>query len=108
VAVETPLPFDDSTVGRGTQPVVRVAAIGNGAVFVGPEISPTKERLLLDTCNWLIGRDDSLTRNAEEWEYPRVVMSRREHELWKWTAWVGLPALFAYLGVVVLLVRRLR
>jgi hypothetical protein len=100
VAVETPLPFE-WMVGRGSQPTVRVAAIGNGGVFVGPEISPTKEKLLL-------GRDDSLTRNAQEWHYPRVEMSRRDHELWKWAAWVGLPGLFAYLGVVVLLVRRLR
>jgi len=107
VAVETPLPLS-WTLGRETQPTVRIAAIGSGSVFVGPELAPAKEKLLVDTCNWLLGRDDHLASEGEAWQYPRVEMTPREHKLWKWGAWVGLPGIFAYLGLVVLLVRRLR
>jgi hypothetical protein len=87
---------------------VRVAVIGHGGVFTGGELSPAKEMLLLDTCNWLLGRDQELALKETEWKYPRVELSERQHAMWQWGAWLGLPALFAYLGLVVVLVRRLR
>jgi len=108
VAVETTLPagwYPDKSSKPAT---VRVAAIGNGSVFTGSELSPAKEELVLDTCNWLLGRDDLLPKAEHVWAYPRVSLNAREHTLWHWGAWLGLPALFAYFGLVVLLIRRLR
>jgi hypothetical protein len=86
-----------------------VAVIGQGEVFVGSELSPAKERLFLQTANWLLGRDDYLPRADHPWSYPRVPLppESSEHRLWLWGAF-GLPLLFAYLGLVVLLIRRLR
>jgi hypothetical protein len=37
-----------------------------------------------------------------------MVPGSREEQLWLWGTRLGLPVLFAYLGLVVLLVRRLR
>jgi hypothetical protein len=62
----------------------------------------------LDTCNWLMGRDDLLTHASPPWQFPRLSLGRNEAMLWQWGARLGLPALFAYLGLVVLMVRRLR
>jgi len=108
VAVETPLPAD-WYVEKGTTPAtVRVAAIGSGHIFVGPDLSPAKEELLLDTCNWLLGRDNLLRRSDQVWSFPRVSLGQREHTLWNWGAWFGLPGLCLYLGLVVLMRRRLR
>ncbi len=87
---------------------VRVAALGHGGLFVGPEVSPAKEQLLLNTCNWLLGRDDRLPRGDDEWQYPRVSLAERDRQLWLWGTRLGLPALFLYVGVVVLMMRRLR
>src|SRR5262249_56105367 len=103
--------------------------IGHGAPFAGTEVSPSQEKVLLDTCNWLLRRGDLLTKEGKEWSYPRLVLgesepataeetktpdateprlslAEREKRMWLWGARLGLPALFAWLGVVVLLVRR--
>jgi hypothetical protein len=110
VAVKVKLPADwygkDET--RPEPDEVRLAAIGNGNLFVGTTLPPAKEKLLLDTCNWLLGRDDQLVKKGEEWSFPRVALSSRDQALWAWGTMLGLPVLFAYLGLVVLLVRRLR
>jgi hypothetical protein len=88
---------------------VRVAAIGHGGLFVGPELSPAKESLLLNTCNWLLGRDERLPReSAVPWHYPRVNLTEQASTLWAWGTLVALPGLFVYLGRVVLLGRRYR
>jgi hypothetical protein len=109
VAVETQVPPEWYGDTPAKPADVRVAVIGNGGVFTGKDLSPAKEQLLLNTCNWLLGRDDLLTQaDAPEWRYPRVSLAPRAHILWRWGGWLGLPALFAYLGLVVLLVRRLR
>ena len=43
------------------------------------------------------------------WKYPRLTaIADRDLQLWHWGTQLGIPALFAYLGVVVLMVRRLR
>jgi hypothetical protein len=107
VAVEVPLPEDWGKDAKGK--TVRVAAIGQGEAFVGP-LKPAQERLLLQTVNWLLGRDDYLPRADHTWSYPRLALvpDDAEHKLWLWGARLGLPVLFAYLGCVVLLFRRLR
>src|SRR5438093_9258946 len=56
VALETTVPRDWYT-DKDAQPAkARVAAIGHGGVFIGSTLSPAKEKLLLDVCNWLLGR----------------------------------------------------
>src|SRR5262249_37326718 len=57
---------------------VRVAAIGQGHFFVGTELSLAKEKLVLDVCNWLLGRDDQLPRADAVWSYPRVHLTERD------------------------------
>jgi hypothetical protein len=99
VALETKLPQENSRAAR-------VAVMGQAGLFVGGELSPAQSRLLLDTCNWLCGREERLASEAKQWSYPRV--SSEEKMSWLWTARLGLPMIFAYAGVVVLLVRRLR
>lgn len=108
VAIETPLPASWTSSG-GAARSVRLAAIGQGEVFTGAELSPAKERLFLQTANWLLGRDDYLPRDDHPWSYPRVPLAPEsaEYRLWLWGAF-GLPFVFAYLGLVVLLIRRLR
>ena len=108
VAVETAVPaaWYDSKDARPAR--ARAAVIGSGGLFVGETLPPAKEELLLDVCNWLLGRDDLLTQDRGRWKYPRVNLSTQEHVLWQWGTRLGLPVLFAYLGLMVLLVRRLR
>ncbi len=108
IAIETRLPAGWSSEAQAPARNVRVAAMGSGSVFTGATLTPAREELLLITCNWLLGRDDLLPRATQVWQYPRVALDSREHTLWHWGTWVGLPALFAYFGIVVLLVRRLR
>lgn len=109
VAVETAVPtawYDKDDTKPTT---VRVAAIGHGGVFTGIEMKPAAEQLLLHTCNWLLGRGDRLpSAESVTWKYPRVELDDREQQLWSLGTRLGLPVLFAYLGLVVLLVRRLR
>jgi hypothetical protein len=108
VAFETDVPARWQLSAADQPAKLRVAAIGHGGLFIGKELSPSQEGLLLDTCNWLLGRDDRLARPAVEWRYPRVAMSDYKETLWLWGARLGLPLLFAYLGAVALLLRRLR
>jgi hypothetical protein len=108
VAVEAKLPEEWHKEKSAGPETVRVAAIGQGGLFVGKELSPATERLFLNTANWLLGREDHLPREVSTWAYPRVELSERDRYLWYWGTQLGLPLLFAYLGVVVLLLRRLR
>jgi hypothetical protein len=87
---------------------VRMVVIGHGGVFMGPTLTPIQEKLLLDSCNWLLGRDDLLTKPGQIQEYPRVALSDADKSLWAWSTRLGMPCLFIYLGLVVLMVRRLR
>lgn len=89
---------------------VRVAVIGQGEAFTGMRLDPARERLLLVTANWLLGRDDYLPRDDHEWRYPRLEMEpgSDRYNLWLWGTRVGLPVLFAFLGAIVLLFRHLR
>jgi hypothetical protein len=87
---------------------VRMVVLGHGGVFMGPTLTPIKEKLLLDVSNWLLGRDDLLTKKGQIQEYPRVPLSAEAQSLWAWSTRLGMPCLFIYLGLVVLMVRRLR
>jgi hypothetical protein len=93
---------------------VRVVAIGQGGLFTGPDLSPAKENLLVNTCNWLLRRDERMPRDAgEPWRYPRVSLGEpgvreRNERLWFWGTLVALPGLFVFLGYVVLTARRYR
>jgi hypothetical protein len=105
VAVETSLPA--SLHARREK--VRVAGIGSGGVFTGPRLSPAREKLLLDTCNWLLSRDDLLAKaNEVPWSFPRVALSDSAKSLWLWTTRLVIPLFFLLLGVAVLLKRSLR
>jgi hypothetical protein len=111
IAVEVPVPTSVSWFpdGNATERDVRVVAIGHGHLFTGKELSPAKEQLLLNTCNWLLGRgDDRLPSAGERWSYPRVQLSPLQSAIWRWGVPIGLPVLFIYLGIVVVMVRRLR
>lgn len=102
------LPADWYTDKNARPADVRMVVIGSGGIFNGAELSPAREMLLLDSCNWLLGRDQELALRDDAWKYPRVELSPRAQELWRWFAWLGLPGLFAYLGLVVVLIRRVR
>ncbi len=104
VALEAKLPMSWNPEAK----TVRVAVIGHGGAFIGNQLSPVRERLLADTCNWLLGRDELLNRENIPWAFPRIAMTDRGKDLWVWAAWLGIPAVFAYLGVVVLMRRSLR
>jgi hypothetical protein len=108
VAVEVPVPATWSDNKEAKPTMVRLAVIGSGSIFVGQTLSPAREELLLDTCNWLLGRDDLLPKSNVVWKFPRVPLIERDKTLWRWTGWFVLPGLFAYAGLVVLLLRRLR
>ncbi|MHB1426195.1 MAG: hypothetical protein ACYC3I_23775 [Gemmataceae bacterium] len=112
VAVETTVPEDwyDSS-GRRAE-TVRLAVIGQGGFFTGKELPPAQEKLMVHTLDWLLDRDDRLPRDVQVWSYPRVDATlppdSATEKLWLWGTRLGLPVLFAYLGLVVLLMRRLR
>jgi hypothetical protein len=108
VALETKLPADWYDSPAAKPATVRVAAIGQGGFFTGKDLPPAQEVLMTNTVNWLLGRDDYLPNADHPWSYPRVDLPDKDKELWLLGARVGLPVLFAYLGFVVLLARRVR
>jgi hypothetical protein len=108
VAVETPVPVEWYDSSPATPAEVRVAVIGQGGFFTGKELKPAQERLMLNTCNWLLGRDDRLPRADQPWAYPRVQLDGHENSLWILGSLLGLPGLFLYLGGVVSLWRNMR
>ena len=90
------------------RPTGRLVVIGQGGVFGGKQLNPAHEQLLLHTTNWLLKRDDRLPRTDDEWTYPRVQHDERTGFLWKYGPFLGLPAFFLYLGLIVWIVRRVR
>ncbi|MBM3993694.1 MAG: hypothetical protein FJ303_06015 [Planctomycetes bacterium] len=93
---------------KGTHKKVRLAVIGDGSLFVGDKLSPMREKLFLDVTNWLLGRENLLTRESSTWQYPRLGISAGAKNLWEWAARLGLPLVFVYIGLNVWLVRRMR
>jgi hypothetical protein len=86
----------------------RLVVIGQGGLFSGKQLSPAHEQLLLHTTNWLLNRDERLPRTDAEWSYPRVQRDDRQGFLWRYGPFLGLPAAFLYLGLIVWIVRRVR
>jgi hypothetical protein len=108
-AIERTVPDDWLTDNKETKKKIRVAAIGNGQLFTDEEMTPAKERLLVNTCNWLVGRGDYLARDSgNHWQFPRLQMDETTFLSWIGGATLGPPAVFAYLGFVVFLLRRVR
>ncbi|MBX9679539.1 MAG: hypothetical protein K2X38_12305 [Gemmataceae bacterium] len=95
--------------GEKNLPKARFAVIGHGGVFVGPTLPPMNEKLLLDTTNWLLGRDDLLAHvDPQPWSYPRADLSPAGAIAWKGFGAVILPAFFLFLGATVLMLRYVR
>ncbi|HTU20386.1 MAG TPA: hypothetical protein VMG10_20145 [Gemmataceae bacterium] len=115
VAVETTVPRSWYASEADKRARLRLAVIGQGGFFTGNDkqkLPGAEEKVLVHTINWLLGRDDRLPHDERVWSYPRVndtipPDSPTEY-LWLWGVRLGLPALFAYFGLVVLLFRRLR
>jgi hypothetical protein len=108
---EAALTPDQFTTDDAKRPTVRVAAFGSGGLFSGKELDVGREALLLHTVNWLMKRDDALPRETVEdakWRYPRVPLDDKQRTYWSAGAAVGLPLLAAFLGLIALMVRRLR
>jgi hypothetical protein len=87
---------------------VRLAAIGHGGWFSGPSVGPAQEALVLSSLNWLLGRDDRLPRSEKVWQYPRAELTSREKIWWIGGLGVVLPLTFAWLGAIVVMVRKRR
>ncbi len=93
------------------RPTVRLVALGHGGIFTGKELSPAQETLLLSTLNWQLKRDELLPKDvtvADRWQFPRVEMTAQQTKLWRMGTILGLPMLCAFVGVVVLMTRRMR
>jgi hypothetical protein len=108
VAVQTQLPsiwYDSLAAPRAT---VRVAALGQGGFFAGKDLSPAQEKLMVNTLDWLLGREDYLPHEGQRWSYPRVNLPDDEPagRLWRWGVF-GLPVLALYVGGLVWLLRRI-
>jgi len=87
----------------------RLIVYGSGNLFSGPILDPAREKLLLHSANWLTGRDDRLPRaDLPSWQFPRVAMSERDVNLWRYGTALGLPLLAVYLGLMATMFRRLR
>ncbi len=128
VAVEVPVPADwlpsakpdVAAVAGGTAtdptpdaagPVVRIVALGSGGLFTGKRLEPANETLLLHAVNWQLRRDDRLPQelaDADKWRFPRADLTPRQFRLWHLGAFVGLPAVVVYLGVLALMARKVR
>lgn len=91
-------------------PTVRLVAFGHGGLFVGKELSPAQEQLLLDTLNWQLHREELLPKDAvgNRWQFPRVEMSEQQKKLWHMGTFLGMPMLCSFMGIVVLMTRKLR
>jgi hypothetical protein len=87
---------------------VRLAAVGQANWIAGAKLSPANETLLVDTCNWLLKRDDRMPKSKETWEYPRAQLSLRDRLLWQLSMLFGLPWVIFNAGVVVLMMRWVR
>ena len=73
------------------------------------ELAPLQEKTaatLEDYKKWL--QNDLLPRSDRTWSFPRVSLSGKEFTVWHYGTWLGLPAVFMFMGVVVVLWRRLR
>lgn len=90
-------------------PESRLIVLGHGGIFTGKTLEPAQQQLLLQSVNWLLNRSDRLPRpDAKIWQYPRVNLTERQFALWRWGAFLGLPLVAIYVGLIVLMVRKAR
>jgi hypothetical protein len=109
VAIESQVPMDWYEKDAPKKPTkIRLAVIGQGGLFIGDRLPPMREKLFLDTANWLLGRDNLLARDNETWQYPRIEMSETHQKWWIAGACFVLPLAFLYIGICVMLVRQMR
>lgn len=108
IAVEAPIPAGWQSSSKTPSVPVRIAVVGHGGLFTGAELPPAKEKLMLHTINWLLGRDEYLPKASHQWSYPRVELSERDKQLWQYIIPAALPMFFFYVGLAVLLARRVR
>lgn len=113
------LPLDKGLLAAGLtlaadrvkRPTVRIVALGHGGLFTGNRLDPAQQTLLLHTLNWQLRRDDRLPADVpdeKKWRYPRADLSAREFFAWRWLTFAGLPLLTAYVGLIALMVRKVR
>jgi hypothetical protein len=96
---------------RPSPPTVRVAVYGHGGLIAGKSLDPAHEKLIVHTLNWQLKRDDRLPKDRpaeEKWQFPRVGMSEKQSLYWRLGTAVGLPLACAYLGVLMLMLRKVR
>ena len=129
VAVEGPLPtgwFDDEAGRQQTAiavlpaavmtkettqsiPSSRVVVFGHGGIFVGSELKPAQDKLLLHSVNWLLNRADRLPTMPEKvWAYPRVELHERDVILWRWGTALLMPLAVVIFGLFAVMLRRTR
>lgn len=113
------LPFDGGLYAAGLtlaaeqvkRPTVRIVALGHGGLFTGKQLDPAQQTLLLHTLNWQLRRDDRLPADVpddKKWRYPRADLTEREFFAWRWLTFAGLPLVTVYVGLIALMVRKVR
>jgi hypothetical protein len=95
-----------TTVSR---PTGRLVVVGHGGLFNGPALQPAQEKLLLHSANWLVNRADRLPSVPEKaWSFPRVALTDQEMTLWRGATGVLMPLAAVFLGLVAVMLRRVR
>lgn len=113
------LPFDGGLTAALThlandavaRPTVRLVVLGHGGLFNGLVLDGAQETLLVDSLNWQLRRDDALpvAPSAETtWTFPRADLTPRQFFQWRWGTFVGLPAAIAVIGLIALMIRKVR
>ncbi|HEY2910338.1 MAG TPA: hypothetical protein VGI99_08825, partial [Gemmataceae bacterium] len=107
VAIDGRLPSKWFDQPKPAIPNERLVVIGSGAVFVGTELKPVQEKLLLDSVNWLLKRPDRLPKESEQaWSYPRVDLPQRDLILWRWSTAALMPLAVVIVGLFAVMFRR--
>ena len=89
-------------------PTGRIVVFGHGGLFQG-DLKPAQEKLLLHSVNWLVNRPGRLpTAPDKAWSYPRVELSERDVILWRWGTGLLMPLAVVILGLLAVMVRRVR
>lgn len=111
------LPLDGGLLAAGLtaaaekvdRPTGRLVVFGSGNLFTGGDLKPAQEKLLLHATNWLVNRPDRLPTVPEQsWAFPRVEMSDRTLTLWRYGTALGMPLVAIYLGLVAVMIRKMR
>ena len=90
-------------------PTSRLIAFGSGGVFVGNELKPAQDKLLLHSVNWLLNRADRLPTMPEKvWAYPRVELIERDVIFWRWGTALLMPLTVVIFGLFAVMLRRTR